>query len=162
MSQQSLTWRRRDVPQAALSILQHSQWASFEDVQADRGILYQRFGASGMAFVSYGPDATVQWQLAHLAARQSTHVLVEADETVRFAGASARRVRLRLQHAPTAAHQRGPSGLEALPQAHPEIFVCVGLVRLGTPILVGYRVAEPELAAFQSSLDHMLSEVRAL
>jgi hypothetical protein len=158
------TWRRRAVPQAGVSILQNPDWASLENIQADRGVVYQRFGAAhGMVFVSYGPDATPDWQLAHTGDARTTRT-IESDATVEFLGASARRVRLRLHPNPVRAggHRRGPAGPEALPAVEPEVFVFVGFTRRCGPVLVGYRVAQSELAAFELLLERVLHSVRAL
>jgi hypothetical protein len=154
-------WTRRDVPQAGISIPQHPDWASLDNILDDRGVVYQRFGAAnGMVFVSYGPDATVDWQLAHTGVDAMTTRTVEADERINFLGASARRIRLRLHHARGGGHRRGPTGPEALPAAEDEVFVFVGFTRGGGPVLVGYRVAQSELAAFESLLEHVLRGVR--
>lgn len=164
-AEDGIVWRRRAVPRAGVLILQHPDWASLENIQADRGVVYQRFGAAnGMVFVSYGPDATPDWQLAHTGGDARTMRMIEADETVDFLGASARRVRLCLHPYPVRAggHRRGPAGPEALPAAESEVFVFVGFTRRGGPVLVGYRVAQSELAVFEPLLERVLRDIRAL
>jgi hypothetical protein len=159
----NILWRRRDVPQAGISILQNPDWASFDNIQADRGVVYQRFGAAnGMVFVSYGPDATPDWQLAHMGVDAMTTCTVEVNETVDLLGASAQRVYMRLHHARTDGHRRGPAGPEALPAAEHELFVFVGFMRGDGPVLVGYRLPVSELAQFEPVLERVLRGLRPL
>lgn len=158
-----IAWTRRDVLQAGVAIPQHPDWATLDNILGERGVVYQRFGAaSGMVFVSYGPDATAEWQVAHTGVGARMTCTIEKDETIEFLGATARHVRIRVHHEPVGGHRRGASGPEALPELGDEIFVVIGFLRRGTPVLVGYRLSQSELATFEALLQRILAGVRPL
>jgi hypothetical protein len=149
------------VPAAGLRIPQHPDWPALEELRPDRGLVYQRFGAAqGMAFVAWGPDATVDAQLAQLDERGER--TIEADEATELLGGPARRVRVRLRAARTRGHRRGPTGPEPLPAGRDEMWLLVGGAAAGTPVLVGFRGPEPEVARLAPLLAHIVEGVRPL
>lgn len=146
----AVAWRRVVIAGAGVSVDQHPDWS----VVAEDGIVYQRGPEGETVSVRWGPDATVEYALAHvgLGSAGSTRT-VEADAATDVAGTPARRLRVRVVGPDVA-----PAGGAALPAPPREVvFAFLGLRSGDTPVLAGYRIAAGDPA--EPLVEHILASV---
>ena len=142
-----ISWRRADIAGAGISIDQHPDWATLKGER----LVYQRFSDQGAVSVRWGPEATIGEMLAHVGLGGGGARTIEADEPTTVAGTPARRVRLRVTPPDAVGH--------GVPPETARIFVYLGFIAGGTPVLVGYRAPEPELPEVEPQLEHILGSI---
>lgn len=126
----------------------------------EKGI-YQPVGdTSGIVFVRYGPEETVEKYIGKLGG-MFTKVSMIGDEALTVSDRSARRVTVRMVSQPREMYRDEPGrGIthETLP-AERTVLTVIGFSNRGIPILVGYRIPEESIERYRYKVESMLKSI---
>ncbi len=159
-----MTEERHSIPQIGLSIEIRRDWPLESLIEADRGNTYQIVAdTGGIVFVLYGPEETVDSFISRLS-DMITRVTVRVDEQTTCCGEKARHVVLIAETKSLGVyrHRAGKGLVHGQTPATSTYISVVGFNRGGVPVLVGYRLPEAHLAAYQDILDRMAESIAVM
>lgn len=154
-------WAHHVITAIGLSLNVFQAWPllSMSDVGA-QGI-YQPVGdTSGIVFVRYGPEDTVEKYVGKLGG-MFTQVSVVSDGPVAVGALQARRVTVRVISLSREMYEGDTSqGVTHHTLPEERTYICViGFSHRGPSILAGYRMPEESLERYRERLEQMLSSI---
>jgi hypothetical protein len=154
-------WLHHVITAIGLSLNVFQAWPllSMSDVGAEG--IYQPVGdTSGIVFVRYGPEDTVEKYVGKLGG-MFTQVSVVSDSAVVVDGLHARRVTVRVVSLSREMYDADMSeGVTHRTLPEERTYICVtGFSHRGLSILAGYRMPEKSLEQYRERLEQMLSSI---